>query len=357
MVALVVTIGLCGALSAAILTTNGGRQREARMELARERAFHLAEAGVDWAIAQIRFRHGIVPEGTFTQTLPKAGKYVLRYAQGDQNHVDDDGDGVVDDAGEHGYVTVTSTGECDGVRRTLEIVLRKAVEIPSFNGTAQMNVEAPVVDLAGNAFTVQGVEHALDGTVDLTIPAKYAIASPAQIADVLSQIPVKNYDQFTGLGGQPSIGVVAPIDLDKMMDQAMNSANVLIEPGTHTSLALGNPTESGVTVSYCCGDLHLSGSNLGAGVLAVDGDLTISGAFTWTGIIMVRGRVNFVGGGSTKRVIGVVAVDEEVGNQSSTTTISLAGTVDLLYSGQAISLAAESLSIMAVMSWREVANP
>ena len=72
---------------------------------------------------------------------------------------------------------------------------------------------------------------------------------------------------------------------------------------------------------------------------------------------MVRGRVSFVGGGNSKRVVGVAAIGEEVNSKSGTQTVRLTGTVDLLYSSESIGLAAECLSMMAVMSWREVGNP
>jgi hypothetical protein len=92
-------------------------------------------------------------------------------------------------------------------------------------------------------------------------------------------------------------------------------------------------------------------------VLVIDGDLMISGSFEWVGIVIVRGRVNMVGGGGLKRIIGALVVGEEATATTSTTSVDITGTVDLYYSSSAITLAAESFAIMALMSWREVANP
>jgi hypothetical protein len=356
-VATAVAVVLCGALSAAVLTINTGREKEAMTDLASMRALNLAESGADWGICQIRINHGVVPVGAVTQTVAGEGKFELQYVQGDDDDLDNNGDGVVDDAGEHDFAKLVSTGTSGGISRSVEVVMRKAIETPAFDGAVQINVEVPILDLNGNSFIVDGREHFLDGTLDPDRPAKYGVSSPANIADVTAQIPAMNADQFLGLGGLPSVGQVAAIDLDKLVDQAMQAAGTLIQPGTHANMLLGTPTESGVVVAYCGGDLHLSGGSGGAGILCVDGDLNISGGFEWVGIVLVRGAVRITGGGATKHVIGALGVGEELGATASSTSVALTGTVDLDYSGDAIGLASTALAITAVMSWREVANP
>ena len=99
------------------------------------------------------------------------------------------------------------------------------------------------------------------------------------------------------------------------------------------------------------GALHVSYTDV------VDGDLRISGNFSWVGIVIVRGRATMVGGGSEKRVIGTLVVGEEVNSEFSSTSVSVSGTVDLLYSSDAIALASNALRIPIVAAWREVANP
>ena len=356
-VAMLAGVVICGALCASLVTSSVGRQKQADTEVASERAFQLAEAGIDWAIARIRIRNGLVPTADDTQVVAGEGRFTIRYSQGDANGLDDNGDGRVDDAGEHGYASIVSTGEASGVRRTVQVLMRKAVEVPSFDSAVEINVEAPILDLNGNAYMIDGREHLLDGTYDSTRPAKYGISSPATVATLRAQVPSNRVNRIIGLGGAPSLGHVAPIDLNRMVQQASASASVVITPGTHSNLTIGTPTEAGVEVAYVNGDLHLSGGASGAGVLAVDGDLTISGNFTWVGIILVRGRVTLVGGGNTKRFIGALGVGEEVGTSVSTATVGVAGTVDMLYSSDAVALAAQRLSIMAVMSWQERGNP
>src|SRR5438309_143774 len=95
MAALLVAVVLCGALSASVVVTNTGRQHEADAEFHRERAFQLAEAGVDWAIAQIRIRAGVVPvlDAPEVHEIAGSGKFTLRYVQGNANGRDDNGNG------------------------------------------------------------------------------------------------------------------------------------------------------------------------------------------------------------------------------------------------------------------------
>jgi hypothetical protein len=357
MVAMLVAVVLCGGLSAAVLTTTTSREREAQAELASERAFELAEAGADWGIAQIRMRNGLVPSTGTQQTITGVGTFEVVYAQGDDDDIDENDDGVVDDAGERDFSCILSTGTSGGLQRTVQVILKKAVEVPTFDASVQLNVEAPILDLHGNAFTINGSEHLIDGTLDSGRPAKYAISSPAVAADLASQIDSGYVDQVTGTGGTPSVGSNPAIDLDKLVDQAMGAAETLIEPGTHANMDLGEPTEDGVVVAYCCGDLHLSGGSTGAGILVVDGDLTISGGFEWTGLVIVRGRLTMTGGGAVKRIIGAAAVGEAVDATVSTQTVEVTGTVDLAYSSDAVELASASLGVTTIASWREVAKP
>src|SRR5439155_13196817 len=99
------------------------------------------------------------------------------------------------------------------------VLVKKAVEVPGFDSSVEINVEAPVMDMNGQAFLVDGCEHLLDGTLDLTRPAKYGIATPANVGDVTSQIAGDQADQILGAGGSPSVGQVPPIDITKMMEE------------------------------------------------------------------------------------------------------------------------------------------
>ena len=356
--ALLISLSICGALSAGVLMTNTARTREATSDLAEERSLHLAEAGADWGVAQIRIRNGVVPTVTTIGSAAKAGTFTVTYLQGNTNGRDDDGNGVVDNAEEADYAVVRSTGNAQRMRRTIEVLMRRAIILPTFTAAVQLNVEAPVLDLSGNAFVIDGRDHDIAGVLSGTGTPRYGISAPVTDASELSsQIDSKNVDQILGTGANPSVGAVPAIDLNTLVEQASAAAGTILAPGTHSNLTLGTPTAGGTVVAYCHGDLTLSGGVSGAGVLVVDGDLRIGGAFVWTGIVVVRGRATMVGGGGLKRIIGAFVVGEEATATTSTTSVDITGTVDLYFSSAAITLASNSFAIMALMSWREVANP
>jgi hypothetical protein len=356
--ALLISLCICGALSAGVLMTNTARTREAISDLAEERALHLAEAGADWGVAQIRIRDGVVPTFTTVGNAAKAGTFTVTYVQGNANGRDDDGNGVVDNAEEADFAAVRSTGAAQRMRRTVEVLMRRAIVVPTFTAAVQLNVEAPVIDLSGNAFMIDGRDHNLDGTYNASGTERYGISAPVTDASVItSQISSMHEDQVLGTGADPSAGAVPAIDLNTLVEQAKAAADIILEPGTHSSLTLGAPSAGNTVVVYAGGDVTFSGGVGGAGILVVDGDLRIGGSFLWTGIVIVRGRATMVGGGGLKRIVGALVVGEEATATTSSTSVDITGTVDLLYSAAAIQLAADSFAIMALMSWREVANP
>lgn len=353
-----VLVVICAALATSTVLGAVAAQKEARSMLAAERAFQYAEAGVDWAIAEIRENNGELPDSpNQTVTLDDGGTFTISLSTGDTNGLDDDGDTTIDEADEAVYVSMLSTGEADGVRRTLSVLMQQAVEVPELNASTLFNVDSPILDLNGSAFILNGNEHDLEGNEISGLPAKVALTSPAAKSVLEDQIDPKNYDQFVGADGSPSVGQADAVELDELVEQAKNAADYDLESGTHSNTTFGEPTSTGAVVVYADGDIHLSGGSTGAGLLAIDGDLKISGAFEWVGIVLVRGTVTLTGGGGTKRVIGAMVVGEEISSSSSSTTIKLAGTVDLNYSTEAINLAMLRVSTMQVVSWGEVANP
>ena len=125
-IVIIVAVIVCGGLSSAVLLTNAGRSRLAKTESDSERALQLAEAGADWATTRVRILGGVVPNVNETRTIAGIGSVLIRYAQGNVNGLDDNGNGTVDDAAESSYATVLATGSAGGVQRTVRIVLRRA---------------------------------------------------------------------------------------------------------------------------------------------------------------------------------------------------------------------------------------
>ena len=334
------------------------REREAAALLALEPSFQLAEPRTDWCITAVREGNGALPAAPEEQrTVGAVGQFVVRYADGTANLQDDDGDGITDESDESDFVFLRSTGTYAGTSRTLAVVLRRSVEIPDVTSSVQFNVSNPIVDLNGNAFLISGAEHAVNGNADPTLAERVAIASPAAPSVIVDQIPAKRRDQVVGAGAEPSVGQVPPIDLVGLVEQARAAATVLISPGTHSSVSIGQATDAGVVTAYAEGNVKFTGNGTGAGLLVVDGDLDIAGGFQWTGIVIVRGRVRMVGGGGTKRLIGGLVIGEEISNDDDESEVTVSGNVELLFSSAAIRMASGSLAVMSIQSWAETGNP
>jgi hypothetical protein len=353
---LLVMVVICGGVSAAALVSNSASHKEAGTEFESERAFQLAESGADWAVTQVRI-HGIAtPLADFSQTVPGTGSFTVRYAQGDANGLDDNGDGVVDEAAESEYATMRSTGTAGRISRTIQVVVKRAIITPTFDAPLQFTVASPILDFSGSSFLIDGDEHRVDGTLDPARPPKYGIASPSAVTALAVQVPAKSAKSIIGLGTSPSLGTSSSLDLAALIDAARAGATIAVTNGTQNDLSLGTPTAGGTVFAYCPGDLHLSGSGSGAGVLVVDGDLSITGGFTWVGILIVRGQLTMSGGGGTK-VVGAVAVGSDISANTTTKPGGLKGSVEIAYSTDAITLATANFAVMTFQAWREVANP
>lgn len=352
LVILVLTIGL----SASLLTANMAHNREAQTLLAAERAFHLAEAGIDFGISEVRIRNGGIPDpARITRQVNSTGFYEVEFVMGDACGRDLDGDGSVDNVEQADFTVLRSTGRSGQIQRRIEVILRQQLVLPEINSACVINVGNPVVDLRGNSFMISGEEHDLLGTVLPFEPAKSGIGSPANPDDIILQIAANRQDQVVGVGAPPSVTLEQRIDLDALVAQALGGASILLVPGTHTHAELGSPSAEGVEAVYCAGDLHLSGNSVGAGILVVDGDLTISGALAWVGVIIVRGEVTMVGGGGGKRVVGALLVGEEIiGTDTTAIGVNVSGTVDMFYSSEAILMAQQRLVTVSLVAWRQV---
>ena len=96
----------------------------------------------------------------------------------------------------------------------------------------------------------------------------------------------------------------------------------------------------------------MGGGSGGAGILMVDGNLTITGGWDYVGYIFVTGRVVMNGGAGTRRLQGTMFIGGDV-VQGSTVLLWVNGTVDLLYSSEALNLVRETFGTYAVSAVTE----
>jgi Tfp pilus assembly protein PilX len=184
---------------------------------------------------------------------------------------------------------------------------------PSFSGgnSAQFGVSGIDVGGCGGAATAASVP-----AVGVTTNAD--VATVASNAD----IPNKTDNNYTGSGYTGAKGTSGPdvenvsstmqTDLTtpaNLQDLASTLKGDVTQPvinGPATSLSnsglVGSPQ-----IIYVNGDLTLSGSGVGYGILVVTGTLTLKGTYQWNGLIMVVGTGDFQMDG-TNAVNGAVLV-------------------------------------------------
>jgi hypothetical protein len=233
-----------------------------------------------------------------------------------------------------------------------------SVSVP---GTSAVYVEPGMaLDLRGNAFRVSGTDTNPDGTPGSGAEV-YGIATsvgdpPGSNSTALrDQLSSGEYGQITGQGSDPSIGESGNVEFDTVFNAFKASPNTKVVPGTYSSVAWGDHLTDDYRVTYGSGDLHLSGTGHGAGVLLVDGNLTISGSFTFVGLVIVRGDLRVTGGGSAIHIYGSVMVGETLTAIDTDADLTVSGTADILYSSAALARTSQLLvKSTTVLYWNDL---
>ncbi len=201
------------------------------------------------------------------------------------------------------------------------------------------------LDFNGNAFFISGNDTNPDGSEGSgdDLAALSTEEDPDEPGDnlnsLMSQLDDKTYDQLEGAGGFPSVDESSDIDVNALADQLFAMATPL-EPGDYSSASFGNWENQDFQLQAVQGNLTLSGSTSGAGILVVDGSLDISGEFQYYGLILVRGDLRLTGGGSQAHVYGAVMVTDSFSaidpSDSGESEVTVNGTADIYYSSQVI---------------------
>ena len=131
--------------------------------------------------------------------------------------------------------------------------------------------------------------------------------SPSSVSTIIGSIPSGRLGNYTGSGGTPSVqnvfgalgetmttatGLKALIDAVRAAPGATTYPN---DPGSINYGSAANPV-----INYVDGDLTVTGSKDGYGILVVTGTAVLSGNFSWHGIVLVVGDgiADYGGGGN-----------------------------------------------------------
>lgn len=348
-------------LAAAYVMRSVQSAHATRCDLAGERALHLAEAGLDLAIAE------------------------LVSAQGGG-----DGDGVV--SGQLGAGTfsvqslliqpplyrLTSTAVVDDVTREIEIyvvlqgddsLLDPPAAVTIISDEGETGVE---VDFDGNAFTVSGHDTNLNGSGG-TQPSVsgLAVLDNDSVQDIINSLNDSNVqdDNIAGAASTPSVSNVSDIcdislqKIDEFAERMRICADLKLVridvdgyPVTvEINVELG--TDDDPKITYVDGSLELRGTCSGTGILVVNGDIAVRGDFDFHGLIVVTGAAYFFDAearGDTK-IHGAIVIGNPVSDPCENENLDLRGNVDIWYSSEGLDLAEQAMQGQdkpLVISWR-----
>ncbi len=228
-------------------------------------------------------------------------------------------------------------------------------------GVGAVYVEPGVVlDLNGNAFLIDGHDTNPDGSAgpEAALPGLATeTGSPAgsNASDLADQVPSGREDQIIGQGGIPSIGESGAVDFDTIFNAFKASATNIVIPGTYSNVVWGDYATSDNRVTYCNGDLHLSGDGSGSGVLIVEGSLTMSGKFTFVGLVIVKGDVRLTGGGSGVHIFGSAMIGQSLTAIDVDPELGVSGNADIKYSSVGLAMASGLMgTTYSVLYWNDI---
>ncbi len=348
---------VAGAIGASMMLEQARRARVLARANA-DRAFSLAEAGVDAVQVLLNARawdedssldwssdktdndgDGRVDEGD--ETL--AASAILW----DSDDVDNDGDGRVDEADER-IARVACTATVGRSRSNLTAWLRSDMSlVPDPPGTVYVADPLAQFSFNGNSLLLSGFDRNLDGTPG---PEKaiYGVAVGGSTSSVLKQLSKVQLGNLVGAGGPPSITSWTEPDADfiEHIIETFGPRAATVFTGYVGTYSgnLGDAATGDYQITLSHGDLKVGGGAHGAGILLVEGDLEISGGWEFVGLVATTGRFLMKGGGSTIRLSGAAFV----GGDLVQPTAAVSGNVYLQYSSEALAFLRNAFGTYAV---------
>ena len=333
--------------------------KETESRIGRSRARSIASSGIHDALA------------TLNADLTFAGEYQVPLDGGtaivNVNHwasdgVDNDDNGLTDDAAEDNMISIQSMGtlnaqiDADGnlvdrpVRShtySIRAIVEELELDVNFDQALYVDDEFAPLEFNGNSFLISGEDMNLDGTPG-DQPARPALGAPGDISSILTQITPQQEDNFVGSSPSPSVEETDALDLSHYADQLASIAHhTWYESEADYSGTMGVRDPFNPIIAHATGDLDIHGNTTMTGFLVVEGDLEVSGNFDFAGVIIALGSLTFRGGGN-KRIIGSVLTLGEVSGDG----LEISGNIEMHYSAQALN-AVVVVARLGMVAWLE----
>jgi hypothetical protein len=248
-------------------------------------------------------------------------------------------------------IYVKSVAHYNGVNHISYVkAFRDSIAFPNIKAAVYVSSNNTDLLLNGN-MTISGYDHDINGNfIDSSGVSGMGVDNPADSAYVADSLKSKVSGGITGSGGDPSVNVVPDTtDWLALTESYIFAADTTLPSGTYgTGTVLG--TQSHPIITYCAGDVNLSGTAYGYGIMIVNGNLDMTGQFTYHGIVIAYGQstINTKTTGNAGIFGAAIFVGESVNMQST-------GNAQLLYSKAAIDNAKVNLksSRFNIFSWWE----
>ncbi|HZW39448.1 MAG TPA: hypothetical protein VFF33_09130 [Ignavibacteriaceae bacterium] len=253
--------------------------------------------------------------------------------------------------GPDSLMTIKSVGKYrQKVHNTIVTASRSKITMPPINSAIYVSSTNVNLDLNGN-MTIDGNDHDMNGNIvtGTSLPG-IGVDNASDSAYVINTLKPKIANDIVGAGGTPSVSTFADAtDWKKLTENLIFAADISLATGTYTTgTVLGTASEPKIT--YCSGDVHLSGDAYGYGIMIVNGNLELSGNFTFRGIVITYGQSTI-----ETRTIGNAGIYGSSIFVGQNVSIQAAGNAKFLYSKSAIDNAKANLksSRFQILSWWE----
>ena len=241
-------------------------------------------------------------------------------------------------------IIVTAAGKSGHSTRVVTV---EAVKWPLPPVPAAVYSEGPML-FQGEAFQIDGRDHGME-TPSEEIPdagSLPGIVTPNDPTAVTAGLIGPRAQRVQGQGTAPSVrSSSVNLDLQAMNDAWSQIADLTV-PGNQYDPESGTwGSIEDLKIVRVQGNLTLSGDGSGAGVLLVDGNLEMSGRARWSGVIICLGDATIRGEGEGPTILGALLIQGTVAGQSV-----IGGRTTVAYSSAMIRRL-ETLTGYEVSSW------
>jgi hypothetical protein len=246
---------------------------------------------------------------------------------------------------------IKSIGYFNGVKHTsLATATRQAINFPSINSAVYVSANNLSLNLNGNV-DINGNDHDINGNpIPGTSLPGFGVDNATDSAYIINNVKSKISKAIQGQGGAPSVSTVNDTtDWLALTQDFIFASDISLSSGSYSSgTVLG--TASDPKITYTTGDVNLTGTGYGYGILIVNGNLSMEGQFNFHGIVIAYGNSSITT--KTTGNAGIFGASIFVG---TSVDMQATGNAELYYSSAAISNAKANLksSRFSILSWWE----